>query len=1278
MRKKIFSFLMIGILISNTALPVMAAEVEEPKSNVRATEEISTEQPNTKEAAVPTTNTEIIRDENLRGVIKEELGVGPDYILTEADLLRLENLWAGNRGIVSLEGLQYATNLKMIDLNSNSIEEIEILENLPHLTTVSLYGNPVAEKKVFEKYFEMPSELLVGVQYRERDFWKKGKFQMEEELGVEASDPEALKITKLDYQETTFEVLKEGPLTLKVTYGDSVKTFDVQCANSSGCIVKDANLLNEINRTLGFESTHNVTQEELLSLTTLNADSCNITDLEGLQYATNLERVDFSHNKIEEIEILENLPHLTTVSLYGNPVAEKKVFEKYFEMPAELLVGVQYSGNDFWKKGKFHMEEELGVEASVPEALKIIKRDPRQTTFEVTKEGPLTLKVTYGDSVKTFDVQCVNSSDCIIKDANLLKAINRTLGFESTHNITQEEILNLTELYASYCNITDLEGLQYATNLKTVSLADNKIADISILESMTNLETVMIDGNAKAEEQVFTKYFREEFEPLIVGTSRTFYTLEEMVKPCKYSGLMCANRTQCEIEQNGVLKKMGDAGLYAEKAGKANVTFKFGNAQKTVEIECVEAMSQIPPEEKEEKPDSVLPVYGPRDYSIFMQDQEVYFNNTKGTQKIIEGKEIVQVETLRIHIKDIYDNGQFFVLAKDSQNNIWSLKMDEDSSKGMLVQLADNAKALYSRGYMDKDGIVHSWRRTYDQIDPQIPEDEVQLSDVVKVVDYKAKEAWDIAGVYFDGGRKRLVWRFERNSVPVIEEVKEPDIFLVKQTPNMAMDQNGKMYSREKVEFGGDSEGYKWVAFRPELTVEDFDSIGYLKEGTYYSWKEEIISRDVRQLKEDWWGHASYITKDGKYYEFVDGLQWKLRCEHVKDVSFAQNYILNDQGILYQVKREGREKETSYELIPIMNSVSKIEGFVLDYGTGYGGPMYKHCQCTVLREDGSIWKLYDNNYPECIFKPEHTYKGSWIKSGSKWWFAYETGGYPYNEFKKINDQTYYFDGSGYMVTGWRWIDNHYYYFNESGYMQKGGWQWINGSCYYFYEDGHMAANEMIGDSYVNGSGAWVTDHWVYSNYAGKYWYQYAKGGYPYSELKKINGQTYYFDGSGYMVTGWRWIDNHYYYFNESGYMQKGGWQWINGSCYYFYEDGHMASNETIGDSYVNESGAWVTDYWVYSNYAGKYWYQYAKGGYPYNELKKINGQTYYFDGSGYMVTGWRWINNHYYYFNGSGYMQKGGWQWINGSCYYFYEDGHMASDESIGGSYVDSSGAWVA
>ena len=72
----------------------------------------------------------------------------------------------------------------------------------------------------------------------------------------------------------------------------------------------------------------------------------------------------------------------------------------------------------------------------------------------------------------------------------------------------------------------------------------------------------------------------------------------------------------------------------------------------------------------------------------------------------------------------------------------------------------------------------------------------------------------------------------------------------------------------------------------------------------------------------------------------------------------------------------------------------------------------------------------------------------------------------------------------------------------------------------------------------------------------------------------------------------------------------------------------------------------------------------------------INGNWFYLTSSGAAATGWQYINGYWYYFNSSCYMLTG-WQWINGKCYYMYPSGAMASNTTIDGSYVNSSGAWV-
>ena len=62
----------------------------------------------------------------------------------------------------------------------------------------------------------------------------------------------------------------------------------------------------------------------------------------------------------------------------------------------------------------------------------------------------------------------------------------------------------------------------------------------------------------------------------------------------------------------------------------------------------------------------------------------------------------------------------------------------------------------------------------------------------------------------------------------------------------------------------------------------------------------------------------------------------------------------------------------------------------------------------------------------------------------------------------------------------------------------------------------------------------------------------------------------------------------------------------------------------------------------------------------------------------YPVSSWKKIGGKWYYFDENGYMLDHGWHWIDGKCYYMYAGGAMASSEWIDGSYVDSSGAWVA
>ncbi|CAI8028975.1 hypothetical protein GBAR_LOCUS16477, partial [Geodia barretti] len=74
-----------------------------------------------------------------------------------------------------------------------------------------------------------------------------------------------------------------------------------------------------------------------------------------------------------------------------------------------------------------------------------------------------------------------------IPDSNLRTAIEKALGKASGVTITTEDMANLTVLRALFANISDLTGLEHATNLTLLNLPDNSISDISPLAGLNNL-----------------------------------------------------------------------------------------------------------------------------------------------------------------------------------------------------------------------------------------------------------------------------------------------------------------------------------------------------------------------------------------------------------------------------------------------------------------------------------------------------------------------------------------------------------------------------------------------------------------------------------------------------------------------------------------------------------------------------------------------------------------------------------------------------------------------
>ena len=117
----------------------------------------------------------------------------------------------------------------------------------------------------------------------------------------------------------------------------------------------------------------------------------------------------------------------------------------------------------------------------------------------------------------------------------------------------------------------------------------------------------------------------------------------------------------------------------------------------------------------------------------------------------------------------------------------------------------------------------------------------------------------------------------------------------------------------------------------------------------------------------------------------------------------------------------------------------------------------------------------------CAMTPALSTEAAWNVDGAGWWYTHPDGSYTTNSWEWVNGAWYHFDGTGYMQTGWQWIDGAWYYMDGSGAMLT-GWQVIDGSWYYLNGNGSMAANQWVGNYYVDGGTVCNEGKYLIGNY----------------------------------------------------------------------------------------------------------------------------------------------------------------------------------------------------
>ncbi len=299
-------------------------------------------------------------DSNLELAIRNQIGIY-DVPLYMEDLQGITDLEASNSGINDLTGLEYLSNLHYINLQNNNIIDITPLLALTQLQTVWLSGNPINVTDGTSNYdvlqyfnnqgiecdltideygndpmdattIDLNSSNVGSINYQDDQDWFVFTLIETTYIRIATSSEQITMIMLFDNNINPIApgdnnnpisiTLSAGTYYINVSGEMSDYQLSLQVENPSQEVnFNDANLETAIRNQLGIYD-RPIYISDLESITDLDLDNCNISDLTGLEYFNNLRFLNLSNNQITDLSSLTYFTDLTGLNASNNTIAD--------------------------------------------------------------------------------------------------------------------------------------------------------------------------------------------------------------------------------------------------------------------------------------------------------------------------------------------------------------------------------------------------------------------------------------------------------------------------------------------------------------------------------------------------------------------------------------------------------------------------------------------------------------------------------------------------------------------------------------------------------------------------------------------------------------------------------------------------------------------------------------------------------------------------------------------------------------------------------------------
>ena len=273
-----------------------------------------------------------------------------------------------------------------------------------------------------------------------------------------------------------YELVKSADLPLEV--------ISATTPNTAAVNIPDANLRAKIETALGKTSGDPISAAEMATLTSLSAQDASISDLTGLETATNLTELQLWDNEISNISAVAGLTNLTKLYLWGNAITDISHVAALTNL-TDLRLGENSIAN-------------VSAVAALTNLTHLYLRE--NSVSDIAAVAGLTnlTELRIGDNTISSITAVANLTNLVWLDA----PNNSISDLAAVANLT-----SLTSLTMSGNSISDLSAVAGLTDLLELFLAENAVSDLSPLVSNTGLgENTEIDvlGNPLSYPSIYT------------------------------------------------------------------------------------------------------------------------------------------------------------------------------------------------------------------------------------------------------------------------------------------------------------------------------------------------------------------------------------------------------------------------------------------------------------------------------------------------------------------------------------------------------------------------------------------------------------------------------------------------------------------------------------------------------------------------------------------------------------------------------------------------------